>query len=70
MLSPPVSTLDSSAVSLTHSGRRLENAATSSAPAVGTSTSMVRIGKDDHRLPRTTTNQPSSSTTPTPIAAA
>ena len=42
---PAVSTLLSSAVSLTSSRRRWASRATASAPAAGDSTSTVRIGK-------------------------
>ena len=42
---PPVTTLLTSAVTLTRSGRREETRVTSSAPMAGISTSTVRMGK-------------------------
>ena len=76
MLMAPVATLASRAISLTSSGRRLPVRATASAPTTGTRIRAVRIGnptEDDvlhYRIPRTTTNQTSSPTTPRPMIAA
>src|SRR4051794_24225530 len=46
MLRPAVTALASTAMSFTHSGRRLEKTATRTAPAAGTTTSDVRIGNE------------------------
>ena len=70
MLRPPVSTLVSRAVSFTHSGRWFDNDATSKRPDRRDDDQHGEDGERDHRLPRTTTNQASTKTTPTPIAAA
>ena len=73
MLRAPVSTLLTRPTSFTSSGRRRLTSATATAPATGTSTSAVRIGKPrdlHYMIPRAMTNQASSPTTPMPMIAA